>query len=114
MEKATEFTDIWDIILLVDEDIILISPELPFVEGWYNRMNFEGQEEKDVDFNELLPDVLALPDGLVWFILLISISIPRPQPFDASSTLMQLVQGEWMKNDSHYRRVTGVWGALFE
>ena len=113
-EVSNEFTDIWDLILLVEKDLLLISPKLPFVEAWYDRTTFrlEDGTEMDVDRTNL-PDILALPNGLVWFVLLLAISIPRPPPFDACSSLIQLVQGEWIDEGHLYQDVIGAWEELF-
>jgi hypothetical protein len=113
-EIVHEFTDIWDLILIVDEDVLLISPELPFAEGWQSRYTYDFGDGDVVDIGERLPDVVALPDGLVWFVLLISMSIPRPVPFDTSSSLMQLVQKEWTDEESRYDGVVTAWHELIE
>jgi hypothetical protein len=101
MDYATKNTELWDIILIVDEDMILLSPELPFVEGWYERIDFGGSS---FDISDAMPDVLVLPDGLVWFILLISLSVPRPLPFTTAPALLGLVQKEW-SDESGYNIV---------
>lgn len=113
MDLASEFTDIWDIILLVDEGLILVSPELPFAEGWQDRF-FSVEAEGNDDLGTHYPDILVLPDGLVWFILIISVSIPRPQPFDVSSALMQLVQGEYLEDGFKYEGLINAWQRLFD
>lgn len=92
--KITETTEVWDLILIVDENLIVMSPELPFADTWYDRFEYEDGD-LDIDFAEVMPEVVVLPDGLVWFILALGFSIPRPIPFDTTSALLALVQGEW-------------------
>jgi len=115
LEVATEFTEIWDLILIVDDNTILVSPELPFVDGWYSRFqDIELENGDQINLAEAHPDVLVLPDGLVWFILLISMSIPRPPPFDASTSLMRLVQGDWQDENHEYSQLISAWDRLFD
>ena len=102
-------TEVWDLVLIVDEELLLISPELPFVEGWYRRTNIEGFENE----SEMFPEILVLPEGIVWFILLLSISIPRPLPFDATQALIQLIQREWSEDAGKYNEIVGSWDELF-
>jgi hypothetical protein len=92
LEYAASKSDQWDLILLVDEDVILVSPNLPFAEGWYDNAKVDNEE---FDIKELLPETVVLSDGLIWFIILLSVSIPRPKPFDTTPALLGLVQGEW-------------------
>jgi hypothetical protein len=110
LNRLQEFTDIWDLVLVVDRDILIISPNLPFVEGWYQRINIP---DENVSANEIYPDILVLQDGIVWFILLLSASVPRPPAFDASSALMQLAQRQWMDDVTAYDRHAGFWHKLF-
>ena len=107
---ANENREKWDIILIVEDDLILVSPELPFVEGWYNR---PIQSDLDVEISKLMPDILVLPDGFIWLILLISISIPRPIPFSTTPALLGLVQGEW-KDTPRYNNVINRYMELFD
>jgi len=104
-------TDMWDIILLVERDLILVSPELPFVEGWYSRIEYENEE---IEIEDMMPDVLVLPDGLIWFIILISISIPRPIPFDTSPALLMLVQGEYEGGSDSYSQIINSFPRLLD
>lgn len=85
-------TEIWDLLLIVDENILYVSPELPFSDVWKHR----GVKTSNVEVSkEMWPDIISLDDGLVWFILLLSISIPRPAPFDVTPALLHLVQRNW-------------------
>lgn len=96
-ERLQVDTEIWDLLLIVEENILFISPKLPFANFWKKRMVDAFSpviEEGTIDKNSF-PDIVALKDGLVWFVILISISIPRPQPFDVSPALLQLVQKNW-------------------
>lgn len=112
MEYATKNIEKWDLILIVEEDLILVSPELPFVDGWYSRTSVTG--DQDIKISELMPDVLVLPDGLIWFILLISMSIPRPIPFTTTPALMGLVQREWNDSSDKYDHVINSFLELFD
>lgn len=112
MEKLQVDTKIWDLVLVVEDDIILASPNLPFVDGWYDRFEIPVDIEELDDDAELLPDVLVLPEGVLWFILLIGISVPRPSPFDATQALLQLVQREWKEEPSKYNKMIGAWHQL--
>jgi|GEM_PF-4901701 len=108
IKKLQDFPDIWDLILIVEDDLLLVSPNLPFTDGWYDRISIEGIEDDSLDF----PEMVVLPEGIIWFILLIAISIPRPRPFDAISALIQLVQREWRDEAAKYNTVVGAWNKL--
>lgn len=112
MEKLLVDTEIWDLLLIVEEELVLVSPNLPFVDGWYDRFEFELDVDK-VEANDLFPDVLVLPEGILWFILIIGVSVPRPSPFDATQALLQLVQREWKDEPSKYNQMMGAWDQLF-
>jgi len=94
-EKLNVDTNIWDLLLIVDENILFTSPELPFSKLWNspNRVSYSWIPEDHMEY--VLPNIPSLPDGLVWFILTISMSIPRPQPFDTTAALINLVQRNW-------------------
>lgn len=101
----------WDIILLVEENLILLNPGLPFVEGWFSRITVENE---DGETSEIPPHVLTLPDGLVWFILTIATSIPRPRPFDATSALLLLVQEEWKDGGEKYNSMVNAIDRVYD
>lgn len=99
-ERIQTDPEIWDLLLVVDENVLFVSPNLPFTDSWYKRFNLGNldEEEDGGNLSELLAEELpapALPDGFTWFVLLIAISIPHPRPFDVSAALIALVQKDW-------------------
>jgi hypothetical protein len=96
-EIAETDTEIWDLILIADENILYVSPELPFVDAWIDRISFNG-ESFELPEDTLLP----LTDGFVWFIIALSVSIPRPRPFDVTPALLHLVQRDWLKHGGYF------------
>lgn len=99
-ELLREDTEIWDILLIVDKNIIFLSPELPFTDFWNERFTFSTEEE-DIPLSEALPEILCLQDGLLWFILVLALSIPRTLPFDASMALLRMATRDW-KEEGNY------------
>jgi hypothetical protein len=97
-ERLRTDTEIWDLVLIVDEDLIFISPELPFTGHWYDNIVWVDNETRR-SASEFFPEILCLRDGLLWFVLLLALTIPHPMPFDASMALLKLVSREWQDEE---------------
>lgn len=98
LNTAMVAPEIWDLILIVEDDLLIVSPNLPFVDAWQNRVSWDMDDSPE----HVFPDFVVLPEGIVWFIILLVISIPRPIPFDASAALLRLVQRDWRDGGSFY------------
>lgn len=108
-DVLAEYTEIWDIVVIVEEGVIIVSPEHPFVEGWFKRIDVGELTDPLLDE---LPDILALPDGLIWFIILLTVSIPQPPQWGSGSALMKLVQREWKDEGGMYDTIALAWEQL--
>lgn len=95
-------TEIWDLLLVVDENVLFVSSELPFADIWFERIGLgspDSEHTHDMSAISLAP---CLQDGLIWFILLLAISIPHPPPFDVSAALVNLVQRNWNEHGGYF------------
>lgn len=94
----------WDVVLLVEDDTLIVNETLPFVEYLSplavlsQTRNIDGLQHDDDQVRQaVLPGsegstCLSVSNGLAWFILLLSSTIPVPLSVSASSCISELLR----------------------
>lgn len=90
----------WDMVLIVEDDVLVVNKSLP-VSEYLQSMAIASQlptpdempdEEGDIVIpGEANSNMLSLSNGLAWFVVSLSISIPVPIGLTTASTLSQLI-----------------------
>ncbi|WP_126662015.1 DUF6602 domain-containing protein [Haloterrigena salifodinae] len=86
VEILEENLEAWDLVLLVEEDMIIAHPKLPFTETLENPLFMYTKSENK-------GSVLAR-NGLFWLLTYISVSIPHPPSLVTVNPLLQMLQNE--------------------
>lgn len=76
----------WDLVLLVEDDEIIANPDLPFAETLKHPLYAYGESENE--------GLVHAPNGLLWFLAFISVSIPHPPAITTVNPLLQMVHRE--------------------
>lgn len=76
----------WDLVLLVEDDEIIANPNLPFSETLNHPLYAYGESESE--------GIVYAPNGLLWFLAFISVSIPHPPTITTVNPLLQMVHRE--------------------
>ncbi|MGV9200464.1 MAG: DUF6602 domain-containing protein [Promethearchaeia archaeon] len=77
--------DSWDLILLVDMDELIVNPKLPFSSKVRNSIHC---------LKTRASDIILLPNGLIWFLTFLSVSIPHPPSLTVVNPILNMVQKE--------------------
>jgi hypothetical protein len=90
----------WHMVLLVENDVLLLNRNIPLSDFFVSKM-FEGnvipefppgvleQTESEWD-TEIDPDIITLNNGLFWFLMTISATIPDPLSVNTANSLNAL------------------------
>lgn len=100
LNSIVEDNDAWDMILLVEEDTLIVNKTLPIIE--YLRMQAvrsqlpHPEDLPDNEFTTSIPGedengIVSMGNGLAWFIIALSISIPVPLGINTGGTLAELI-----------------------
>lgn len=90
----------WDIILLVEDDTLIVNGTIPMIEYLQSMAISSQVRETDVVHEEprrvVIPgdgaeSTLSVGNGLAWFTIALSITIPVPLGVTTASSLSQLV-----------------------
>lgn len=91
---------VWDMVLLVEDDILIVNNTLPVIEYLHAMAVSSQTQNVEKEFDEPMEIVtpgeedsycLSLGNGLAWFIIALSITIPVPLGVTTVSSLSQLV-----------------------
>lgn len=117
LNSLLDGSDAWDLVLLVEDDTLIVNGTLPILPHLRSMavssqvMNADDEEnDGDRVMEAQLPanvdcSCISLSNGLAWFILAISVTIPVPLGVGTSSCLFRLLQ----------QSITGLqWGAKSE
>lgn len=94
----------WHMILLVESNVLLLNRNLPF-----SKCFLPGTHLSNLDFDpleaaqildrmnaDLDPDIITLDNGLFWFLIVLSASIPQPMSVNTANSLLSLVSStQW-------------------
>ena len=75
----------WDLVLLVEDDIIIAHPELPFSENLNHPLYANGTSDKGIVYAR---------NGLLWFLAYLCVSVPHPPTVTTVNPLLQMVHRE--------------------
>ncbi|HET7323419.1 MAG TPA: DUF6602 domain-containing protein [Halococcus sp.] len=78
-ELLDEYPDAWDLLLIVDEDTLLINSTLPLSHHLF------GNDNDNQTFTWC-----HIENGLLWFVLSLTISIPRPVSVSTAEPIMEM------------------------
>lgn len=102
--------DNWDILLLVDDDQLILNPDIPMgkkahsIRGMGNDIPHEihNAVEWIHDQRNFSNGLRILDHGLLQFIVLISIVIPQAPVVDAATPLVNMIHSIWEKDVLRY------------
>lgn len=80
----------WDLLLMVEDDEIIANPNLPFTDTLNNALYAYGASEEK--------GLVYAPNGLLWFLTFICVSIPHPPSITTVNPLLQMVHREAVQN----------------
>lgn len=82
--------DAWELVLLVEENELIANPKLPFSETVDQPLyRYENTES----------DLVHLPNGILWFLVYISISIDYPPTISTIEPIFQMMHKEAMYSE---------------
>lgn len=109
----SENMEAWDMLLIVEDDLLILNTQLPFadlfvpssehfvqstgisqkdllqsIEHVNEHPEYEDIPELDVD-----PNVVTVSDGLLWFLIAISATIPDPYTVNTANSFLALTEG---------------------
>lgn len=89
-EILEENLDAWDLVLLVENDEVIANPNLPFSDTLKHPLYAHGESEDE--------GLVYAPNGLLWFLAFISVSIPHPPSLTTINPLLQMVHHEALRD----------------
>lgn len=120
VDELIEYQDAWDLLLIVQDDVLFVNSSLPIFDDIRGPAEFFSDELdiEDISFessstgeeSEIDPEQVAemkadlkrsirrsrnfgtLNNGMTWFLILLSGSIPRPLGIDTADTLKNLLE----------------------
>lgn len=81
----------WDLVLLVEEDVLIANPNLPFSQ----QVGVEMEDGRKMNFNGTTigdEDLMMYPSGFLWFLSYICTSIPHPPVVQTINPLIAMFE----------------------
>lgn len=110
LEVILEENEDWDFMLLVMDDKLILSKDLPFSEYFNPRSSNFGPSHAEISFPESVSDFLfpgyeeynhvTLSRGLFWFMVMLSVSIPSPIQVSTIDSLLALSEPPFVSSGS--------------
>lgn len=120
VDQLIEYQDAWDLLLIVQDDVLFVNSSLPFFDDMRGPADIVSDEFDigDISFDDVIIEDSSeidseqfakmksdlkmtirkdrnfgtLNNGMAWFLLLLSGSIPRPLGIDTADTLKNLIE----------------------
>lgn len=120
VDQLIEYQDAWDLLLIVQDDVLFVNSSLPFFDDMrgpadvvsdefdIDEISFDDaiiEDDSEIDSEQVAKmksdlkmsirkdrNFGTLNNGMAWFLLLLSASIPRPLGIDTADTLKNLIE----------------------
>lgn len=101
LENNIEF---WDLILLVKKDLLIVNHKLPIADYFKNRLEksnlFDGiVDRQEIKGNEDAVQFYTVSEGILWFLVAVSASIPDPIAVNTVESLLSVNDKFRIKKD---------------
>lgn len=120
VDQLIEYQDAWDLLLIVQDDVLFVNSSLPFFDDIRGPADVVGDEfdideisfddaiiedDSEIDSEQVAKmksdfkmsirkdrNFGTLNNGMAWFLVLLSASIPRPLGIDTADTLKNMIE----------------------
>ncbi|MCU4750959.1 hypothetical protein OB919_03005 [Halobacteria archaeon AArc-curdl1] len=89
-EILDDNSNAWDLVLLVENDQLIAHPDLPFTETVSNPLYYKNKTDSGI---------VHTPNGLIWFLSYLSVSIDYPPTITTVNPILQMIHRESIRTN---------------